>query len=103
MDEGLAGCVGIIVVVAIVLAVLASVFIFLTQIFGHPVVVVALLGVVGGFVGLIQLDRAGGRRTPGSDADYAAIGDLRMLPRQWATLVLVVFGCVVGLYGIVVL
>jgi hypothetical protein len=106
MDEG-AGCIGaivaVIVVVALVLWVLAWIFLGMSQVFGHPLVVVVMLAAAGGAIATLRHDGRTPQEEGVSEAEFAEFGGLRMRAAQWAVAVMVGVVAATGLFGLVVM
>jgi hypothetical protein len=105
MDEA-AGCLGpivaVIVVVALVLAVLGWLFLALAHLFGHALILVLMLTGIGAVGGLVRHDRRNPAAEAVSDEDYAEVAGIRLLPAEWAMRIAVSFVIVVALFGLVI-
>lgn len=106
MDELGGWLIGIILAIVAAIAAIKFLFLALGYTFvalsgavGHPIILILLFGGLGAAGGLIQLSRRKGRVIARSSDDYAEIGPFRMVPEQWAVLVVVLFVLAVGLYG----
>jgi hypothetical protein len=91
----------IIAAVMLVLNVLAWIFLMLSGLFGHPLLVIAALAAGGAAGGMILLHRRQGSYVPRSSHDHATIGNIKLTPEGWAALVLSVAVVSLALYGLV--
>ena len=105
--------VGVLIVVGLVIAAIiwvvqmvilgvASSFVLLTDLFGHPAFVLVAAAALGAAGGMIALRRRHGAYTPTSAHDYAQIGALKLTPEHWSALVLGVLVVALAGYGLVV-
>jgi len=104
MDEVLPGCIAVIAGIAfvvwlagIILKGLALLFVTLSFLFGHPLVVVMMTVAACALIGLARHRRLRGAPKAGSTDDYAAIGGMRLVPEGWA---LAVFSCALALLAL---
>jgi len=105
MDEALGGIIALIAGIAFVvwllgmivkaiewlvtsfLKLLASIFLELSALFGHPLIVVMIAIAVGALIGLARHRQLRGAPSAGYADDYATLGGVRLVPEGWALLV----------------
>jgi len=107
MDEVLGGFVAVIAgivfvvwLVSMILKGLAWLFISLSSLFGHPLVVVMMAVAAGALIGLARHRWLRGAPRAGSTDDFATIGWGRLVPEGWALVVSAGAVALLALFGL---